>query len=131
MKPLRRAASFTIVDCSRSAKAESRDLPCYDNPTREGACCSRNIPNSHHLERPNVDPFVDSIADNLQRFQKVRSIKWSGAQPTLRRSTPSKDDMAMTEAVAAVAEKLVIMLHDHVVVGRKGHASLRSLGLLS
>ena len=45
--------------------------------------------------------------------------------------TPSKDDVAMTKAVAAAAEKLGILLHDHVVVGRKGHASLRSLGLLS
>jgi DNA repair protein RadC len=44
--------------------------------------------------------------------------------------TPSKDDVAMTKAVATAAEKLGILLHDHVVVGRKGHASLRSLGLL-
>jgi DNA repair protein RadC len=44
--------------------------------------------------------------------------------------TPSKDDVTMTKAVAAAAEKLGILLHDHVVVGRKGHASLRSLGLL-
>lgn len=45
--------------------------------------------------------------------------------------TPSKDDVAMTKVVAAAAEKLGILLHDHVVVGRKGHASLRSLGLLT
>jgi len=45
--------------------------------------------------------------------------------------TPSKDDVAMTKVVAAAAEKLGILLHNHVVVGRKGHASLRSLGLLT
>jgi DNA repair protein RadC len=44
--------------------------------------------------------------------------------------TPSKDDVAITKAVAAAAEKLGILLHDHIVVGRNGHASLRSLGLL-
>jgi DNA repair protein RadC len=44
--------------------------------------------------------------------------------------TPSKDDVAITKAVAAAAEKLGILLHDHVVVGRHGHASLRSLGLI-
>ena len=44
--------------------------------------------------------------------------------------TPSKDDVAMTKAVAQAAEKLGILLHDHVVVGRKGHKSMRSLGLL-
>ena len=45
--------------------------------------------------------------------------------------TPSRDDVAITKAVAAALDKLEIILHDHVVVGRKGHASLRSLGLLS
>jgi DNA repair protein RadC len=44
--------------------------------------------------------------------------------------TPSRDDVAITKAVAAALDKLEITLHDHVVVGRKGHASLRSLGLL-
>jgi DNA repair protein RadC len=44
--------------------------------------------------------------------------------------TPSRDDIAITKACAAALEKLDILLHDHVVVGRKGHASLRSLGLL-
>ncbi len=44
--------------------------------------------------------------------------------------TPSRDDVAITKACAAALEKLGILLHDHVVIGRKGHASLRSLGLL-
>ena len=45
--------------------------------------------------------------------------------------TPSRDDVAITKVCAAALEKLDIRLHDHVVVGRKGHASLRSLGLIS
>lgn len=44
--------------------------------------------------------------------------------------TPSQDDIAMTREVAQVSGKLGITLHDHVIIGRKGHASLRSLGLL-
>ena len=44
--------------------------------------------------------------------------------------TPSRDDVAITKACAATLEKLDILLHDHVIVGRKGHASLRRLGLL-
>jgi DNA repair protein RadC len=44
--------------------------------------------------------------------------------------TPSRDDVAMTKAVAAAAEKLGILLHDHLVVGRKGHRSLRALKLI-
>jgi len=44
--------------------------------------------------------------------------------------TPSQDDIAMTKEVAAAAEKLGIAVHDHIVIGRKGHASLRSMGHL-
>jgi DNA repair protein RadC len=44
--------------------------------------------------------------------------------------TPSKADIAMTREVAAAAKALGISLHDHLVVGRGGHASFKSLGLL-
>ena len=44
--------------------------------------------------------------------------------------TPSQDDIAMTKEVAAAADKLGISVHDHIIIGRKGHASLRSLGYL-
>jgi DNA repair protein RadC len=44
--------------------------------------------------------------------------------------TPSQDDIAMTREVALIAGKLGIALHDHVIIGRKGHSSFRSLGLL-
>jgi DNA repair protein RadC len=44
--------------------------------------------------------------------------------------TPSQADIAMTKAVQEAAAKLGIALHDHVVIGRGGHASFRSLGLL-
>ena len=44
--------------------------------------------------------------------------------------TPSSDDVAMTREVAEIAGKLGITLHDHVVIGKRGHASMRNLGLL-
>lgn len=44
--------------------------------------------------------------------------------------TPSKDDIAMTREVKEAADKLGIVLHDHIVVGRKGHASFKALGLI-
>ncbi len=34
-------------------------------------------------------------------------------------------------ATKAAAEALGISIHDHLVIGRKGHASFRSLGLLT
>lgn len=43
---------------------------------------------------------------------------------------PSKADIAMTREVAAAAKALGIAIHDHLVIGRGGHASFKSLGLL-
>jgi DNA repair protein RadC len=44
--------------------------------------------------------------------------------------SPSRDDIEMTKQVKLALEKLGIQLHDHIIIGRKGHASLRSLGYL-
>jgi DNA repair protein RadC len=43
---------------------------------------------------------------------------------------PSRDDIEMTREIKAAAEALGIAIHDHLVIGRKGHASFRGLGLL-
>ncbi len=43
---------------------------------------------------------------------------------------PSRDDIEMTREIKTAAEALGIAIHDHLVIGRKGHASFRSLGLL-
>ena len=44
--------------------------------------------------------------------------------------TPSKADIAMTREVVTAARALGIAVHDHLVIGRSGHASFKSLGLL-
>ena len=44
---------------------------------------------------------------------------------------PSRDDIEMTKEIRKAAEALGISIHDHLVIGRKGHASFRSLGLLT
>lgn len=43
---------------------------------------------------------------------------------------PSPQDIAITKDIADAARHLRIALHDHVIVGRSGHASLRALGLI-
>lgn len=44
--------------------------------------------------------------------------------------TPSQADIAMTREVKDAGQKLGIALHDHVIIGRGGTASFKSLGLL-
>ena len=44
--------------------------------------------------------------------------------------TPSKADIAITRQVKSAAAELDIDVHDHIVIGRSGHNSFKSLGLL-
>lgn len=44
--------------------------------------------------------------------------------------TPSKADIQMTRMVRDAAKAMGVELHDHLVIGRKGHFSFRSGGLL-
>ncbi|HRK24415.1 MAG TPA: DNA repair protein RadC [Beijerinckiaceae bacterium] len=44
--------------------------------------------------------------------------------------TPSTSDIRMTQDVVAIAKPLGIAVHDHIIIGRNGHASFRGLGLL-
>lgn len=44
--------------------------------------------------------------------------------------TPSQADIMMTAEVREVGEKLGIALHDHVIIGRNGHNSFKTMGLL-
>ncbi|MGE0212508.1 MAG: DNA repair protein RadC [Parvibaculaceae bacterium] len=44
--------------------------------------------------------------------------------------TPSRADIDMTRQIADAAAKLGIVVHDHVIIGRDGHASLKGLKLL-
>ncbi|GLK80744.1 RadC family protein [Methylopila turkensis] len=43
--------------------------------------------------------------------------------------TPSRADIEMTRTIVDIAKPLGIAVHDHVVVGRDGHASFRALKL--
>jgi DNA repair protein RadC len=43
--------------------------------------------------------------------------------------TPSAADIQMTNAIIAIAGPLGISVHDHLIVGKDGHASLKGLKL--
>ena len=45
-------------------------------------------------------------------------------------TTPSRADIEMTKKVRDAATAVGIALHDHLVIGRSGHASFKALGLL-
>jgi DNA repair protein RadC len=45
--------------------------------------------------------------------------------------TPSRPDIVMTQQIVDIAKPLGIVVHDHIIVGREGHASFRALKLIS
>jgi DNA repair protein RadC len=45
--------------------------------------------------------------------------------------TPSHADIQMTKQIINVARPLGIEVHDHIIVGREGHASLKGMQLMS
>lgn len=45
-------------------------------------------------------------------------------------SKPSEADITMTDQVAAAVAAIDIQLHDHVIIGRDGYSSFKSMGLL-
>lgn len=44
--------------------------------------------------------------------------------------TPSRADIQMTQAIIDVAKPLGILVHDHIIVGKDGHASFKGLRLI-
>jgi DNA repair protein RadC len=44
--------------------------------------------------------------------------------------TPSQADIQMTQQIVAVAKPLGIAVHDHIIVGKQGHASFKGMRLI-
>jgi len=44
--------------------------------------------------------------------------------------TPSRADIEMTQSIVEIAKPLGISVHDHIIVGKEGHASLKGLKLI-
>jgi DNA repair protein RadC len=44
--------------------------------------------------------------------------------------SPSKQDISMTRELIEAARHLRICIHDHVIIGARGHSSMRAMGLI-
>lgn len=43
---------------------------------------------------------------------------------------PSRAEIEMTRQIVAAAKPLGVLVHDHIIGGKQGHASLKGLGLI-
>ena len=63
-----------------------------------------------------------------------RALKLSATAIVLVHNHPSGDptlshaDIQMTKEIIAAAKPLAVVIHNHIVVGKKGHASFRDQG---
>lgn len=44
--------------------------------------------------------------------------------------TPSKADIRMTEEIVTISSLMGIVVHDHLIIGKHGHASFKGLKLI-
>jgi DNA repair protein RadC len=44
--------------------------------------------------------------------------------------TPSRADIEMTKEIVETGKRLGIAVHDHIIIGRKGHSSMKGLLLI-
>mgnify|MGYP002827642173 CR=1 FL=1 len=58
-------------------------------------------------------------------FNSMRQVTAANTRPLTAQA-----DIDMTQQIADVAGLLGLVIHDHIIVGRSGHVSLRSKGLI-
>jgi DNA repair protein RadC len=80
---------------------------------------------------PNARHQSPMKSQKMAQFHDVINLPWLIHNHPSGDPKPSREDIEMTKEIRKAAEALGIAIHDHLVIGRKGHASFRSLGLLS
>ena len=83
---------------------------------------NQTIPNHGALSA-----YVDTFAQVIQR--QATSSGFPHNHPS-GDPTPSPADLAITRDIIAAAKPLGVTIHDHLVIGRNGAASFKSLGLI-
>ena len=83
---------------------------------------SRTAPNPRNHSAPLSE--VDHINQHVMRTIWMVHNHPSGDP------TPSRADIQMTQSIQEIAKPLGIAVHDHIIVGKNGHASLKGLRLI-
>lgn len=83
---------------------------------------TKTDPNYRHLLNRHIEKRPE-----IQHFSKLRGTfhNHPSGDPS-----PSQADIQMTKAIIDIAKPLGIAVHDHIIVGKNGHASLRGMRLI-
>jgi len=84
---------------------------------------------AHFIHTPSLDPMeFPEIRKYLNLNKNLISSILVHNHPS-GDPTPSKADIEMTKQVVLAGRPLGVSVHDHLIVGRDGVASLKALGL--
>lgn len=79
---------------------------------------------------PQCDDLSPRAGTNMQVVQRRTSTLGKLHNHPSGDPKPSSADIAITREIVAAAHTVGVDVHDHLVIGRKGTASFKSLGLL-
>ena len=79
---------------------------------------------------PNPRPLSRSLTSEIERDQIDGSHRRLMHNHPSGDPTPSRADIQMTQSIIEIARPLGIAVHDHIIVGKDGHASLKALKLI-
>jgi DNA repair protein RadC len=86
--------------------------------------------NRKRLPPPIAVPFLVRVIGNILRNQCANVHRRLVHNHPSGDPTPSQADIQMTKAIIAIAGPLGIAVHDHIIVGKNGHASMKGLRLI-
>lgn len=69
-------------------------------------------------------------SQKMAQFHDVINLPWLIHNHPSGDPSPSQADIQMTKAIIDIAKPLGIAVHDHIIVGKNGHASLRGMRLI-
>jgi DNA repair protein RadC len=105
------------------------------NPVERVRVLYLNAKNMLIRNEPVSEGSVDEAAVYIREVIR-RALEYHATAIILVHNHPSGDpqpssaDIRLTREIAEVGRPLRIVVHDHVIIGTKGHSSMRSMGLL-
>jgi len=69
-------------------------------------------------------------SQKMAQFHDIINLPWLIHNHPSGDPTPSTADVQMTKSIMSIASPLGISVHDHIIVGKNGHASLKGLRLM-
>ena len=79
---------------------------------------------------PNTRHHLKVVIKKINKYQSDTALNGMLHNHPSGDPTPSLADIEMTKKIVLAGEKLGLMVHDHIVIGRKGHVSFRNLQLI-